>query len=83
MYSLVPRPSEVISMVLLYTAVSWIMTKQLERSIPIDGAYTRLLCYALNVCWDTTLPSHYMAYIFGYQVAFFADVARLTRSTSK
>lgn len=32
---------------LLYGAVSWTMTEQLEGSL--DGAYTRLLCYTLNV----------------------------------
>ena len=36
--------------VLLYGAVSWTLTKQLERSL--DGAYSRLLRYALNVRWD-------------------------------
>lgn len=36
--------------VLLFGAVSWTLTKQLERFL--DSAYTRLLHYALNVSWD-------------------------------
>ena len=50
MYSLIPRPSEVISMVLLYGAVSWIMTKQLERLIP-----RRCLHKALVLCLKCVL----------------------------
>jgi len=38
-----------IESILLYTATTWTMTKALEKSF--DGAYTKLLRYALNVSW--------------------------------
>ena len=38
-----------IESILLYNATTWTMTKTLEASL--DGAYTKLLRYALNVSW--------------------------------
>jgi hypothetical protein len=38
-----------IESILLYNATTWTMTKSLETSL--DGAYTKLLRYALNVSW--------------------------------
>ena len=38
-----------IESILLYNATTWTMTKTLETSL--DGAYTKLLRYALNVSW--------------------------------
>ena len=35
--------------ILLYNATTWTMTKTLEKSL--DGAYTKLLRYALNIKW--------------------------------
>ena len=37
--------------VLLYNAVTWTMTSTLEKRL--DGCYTRLLRYALDIKWDT------------------------------
>jgi hypothetical protein len=39
-----------IESILLYNATTWTMTKGLEKSL--DGAYTKLLRYALNVSWQ-------------------------------
>ena len=38
-----------IESILLYNATTWTMTQSLEKSL--DGAYTKLLRYALNVSW--------------------------------
>ena len=38
-----------IESILLYNATTWTMTQTLEKSL--DGAYTKLLRYALNVSW--------------------------------
>ena len=38
-----------IESILLYNATTWTMTKGLEKSL--DGAYTKLLRYALNISW--------------------------------
>ena len=38
-----------IESVLLYNATTWTMTKTLEKSL--DGTYTKLLRYALNISW--------------------------------
>ena len=41
--------------VLLYNAVTWTMTSTLEKRL--DGCYTRLLRYALDVKWDAFISN--------------------------
>ena len=44
-----------IESILLYNATTWTMTHTLEKSL--DGAYTKLLRYALNIKWSDKITN--------------------------